>query len=108
MIQSTTDGESVDAIQEKIRAVIKVLAAESKRTQYRHIKGYVFGPFVPVLVPTMCVRCGLFLPSEQTGKAICTSTQWCEACTRIPPYVALDQLRECLELRRDDDFQMNL
>lgn len=43
MIQSTTDGESVDAIQEKTRAVIKVLAAESKRTQYCHIKGYLFG-----------------------------------------------------------------
>jgi hypothetical protein len=108
MIESTTDGDSVDAIQEKTGAVIKVLAAESKRTQYCHIKGYVFGPFVTVLAPMMCKRCSLFLPSEQTGKATCTSTQWCEACTRIPPYVALDQLRECLELRRDDDFPIKL
>ena len=96
----STDSDSVDAIQEKTRAVMKVLAAESKRTQYSHIKGYVFGPFVPVIDKTvMCKRCGLFIPSEQTGTTMCTITEWCEACTRIPPYVALDQLRECLEMR---------
>jgi len=102
----STDSDSVNAIQEKTRAVMKVLAAESKRPQYSHIKGYVFGPLVPVIDKTvMCKRCGLFIPSEQTGTTMCTTTEWCEACTRIPPYVALDQLRECLEMRSvDDDF----
>ena len=105
------DGDdSVDAIREKTRAVITVLAAESKRFQYSHTtKGHEFGPFVPIIdQTTMCKRCGLFIPSEQTGKTMCTSTGWCEACTRVPPYVALDQLRECLELRRDDNTQMNV
>jgi hypothetical protein len=104
----SADSDSMDAIQEKTRAVMTVLAAESKRIQYSHNKGYVFGPFIPVIdQTTMCKRCSLFIPSEQTGKTMCTSTGWCEACTRIPPYVALDLLRECLELRRDDDFLMN-
>jgi hypothetical protein len=105
----STDGDSMDSIREKTRAVMTVLAAESKRIQYSHTKGHAYGPFVSVIDKTMmCKRCGLFIPSEQTGKTMCTATGWCEACTRIPPYVALDQLRECLELRRDDDFQMRV
>ena len=104
----STDVDSVEAIQEKTRAVMRVIAVESKRNHYPNIKGYVFGPFVPVTdTAKMCGRCGLMIPSEHTGKTMCTSTGWCEACTRIPPYVSHDQLRECLDMRRTDDLLLS-
>eukprot|EP00523_Entomoneis_sp_CCMP467_P003630 CAMPEP_0168749096 /NCGR_PEP_ID=MMETSP0724-20121128/16529_1 /TAXON_ID=265536 /ORGANISM="Amphiprora sp., Strain CCMP467" /LENGTH=547 /DNA_ID=CAMNT_0008796973 /DNA_START=211 /DNA_END=1854 /DNA_ORIENTATION=- len=52
-----------------------------------------------------CVRCGFMVPSVQTGREICEKTGWCIACTRIPPHLSGNLLRECLNLRRctDDD-----
>lgn len=47
-----------------------------------------------------CVRCGLFVPSVQTGFEICTKTGWCKSCTRLPPHASSNFLRECLNLRR--------
>ena len=55
-----------------------------------------------------CVRCGFMVPSVQTGSEICTKTGWCQACTRIPPNISGNLLRECLNLRRwsqDDDLR---
>lgn len=35
----------------------------------------------------VCVRCHMVVPSEQTGRLICKSNGWCEACSRISPCV---------------------
>ena len=35
----------------------------------------------------VCVRCDMAVPSKQTGRLICTSNGWCEACSRISPCV---------------------
>lgn len=40
-----------------------------------------------------CRRCGLFIPSKQTGQMICTNTGWCENCCTIAPNVHGDLLR---------------
>lgn len=100
------DEDSADAILQKTRKLLKVLAAESKRRDtFPYMKGYDFGPFIPVIDEAkMCPRCGLFVPSAQTGVAMCMKTKWCKACTMIPPYVAHDTLRECLDMRRDGDM----
>lgn len=103
---SSLGGDSAGAIEQKTRKALKVLAAESKKkSSYSHIKGYVFGPYICITKePKMCKRCGLFVPSEQTGNAMCTRTNWCEACCKTPTYVTHELLRECHELRRDGDF----
>lgn len=77
MSQSDADdesirGDSAEAIEHKTRKALEVFAAESKKkSSYSHIKGYVFGPYITVTEEAkMCKRCGLFVPSEQTGNAI--------------------------------------
>ena len=63
-----------------------------------------FGPFrKAVETGEQCARCGLYAPSVHTGLEICTKTGWCIACTRIPPHMCGNLLRECLNLRRRQD-----
>ena len=63
-----------------------------------------FGPFVtPSKGGEICVRCGLLVPSVHCGREICTKTGWCVSCTRIPPHISGNLLRECLNLRRAED-----
>lgn len=63
-----------------------------------------FGPFRKAESDgEQCARCGLFAPSTQCGTQICTKTGWCEACTRLPPHMCSNILRECLNLRRIDE-----
>lgn len=98
------DREESATFEQKTRKVLKILSVESEATSClarnrMNIKGYDFGPFVPVDKATMCKRCGLFVPSRQTGRSMCAKSQWCEACTMIPPYVQHDLLRECLGMR---------
>lgn len=59
-----------------------------------------FGPFRDPTENELCVRCGFFIPSVQTGNEVCEKTGWCIACTRIPPHLSGNLLRECLNLRR--------
>lgn len=64
-----------------------------------------FGPFrKAVETGEQCARCGLYAPSVHTGLEICTKTGWCIACTRIPPHMCGNLLRECLNLRRRQDI----
>ena len=67
---TSTGGDSADCIEQKIAKLLKILSVESHRKTHPSIKGYVFGPFVPVDKPKMCSRCGLFVPSRQTGDTI--------------------------------------
>ena len=68
---------------------------------------YKFGKLKVKRVITQCKRCCLFVPSAQTGKAICSVTGWCEACTLIPTYVMGNDLRACLNKRMAlDDFML--
>lgn len=60
------------------------------------------GPFRPPEPDEICVRCGLLVPSVHTGTEICTKTGWCSSCTRVPPNISGNLLRECLNLRRAD------
>lgn len=53
-----------------------------------------------------CARCGLFAPSVQCGRQICNRTGWCETCTRIPPSICSNLLRECLSLRKEQDSDL--
>jgi len=66
-----------------------------------------FGPFRfprgDIDAADRCVRCGFYVPSVQTGREICERTGWCLACTRIPPHLSGNLLRECLSLRRCTD-----
>jgi len=61
-----------------------------------------FGPMEEVMESngTCCYRCNFIIPSYQTGRYRCKKTKWCEACTRIPSYVAGDLLRRCVNLRQ--------
>jgi len=65
-----------------------------------------FGPFKTAdSKGEQCARCGLFAPSTQCGNEICTRSKWCQACTRIPPHMCNNLLRECLNLRRSQDTE---
>lgn len=60
-----------------------------------------FGPFRKASeTGEQCSRCGLYAPSRQCGTEICTKSNWCIACTRVPPHLCSNVLRECLNLRR--------
>jgi hypothetical protein len=56
---------------------------------------HTFGP-LRVCKPAggeSCSRCGLMMPSLQTGRLVCSKTGWCESCTRVSPCVNGDALR---------------
>jgi len=85
-----------------IQKGIGVLAAQSVLGGGIARNNSRFGPFRSPHKDERCVRCGLHVPSVQTGREICTKSGWCTACTRIPPHVSGNLLRECLNLRRSD------
>lgn len=62
-----------------------------------------YGPFRTPKEDELCARCALLVPSVQCGKEICTKTGWCMGCTKIPPHISGNLLRECLNLRRCPD-----
>lgn len=63
-----------------------------------------FGPYRKADVNgEQCARCGLFAPSTQCGTQVCEKTGWCIACTRLPPHMCSNILRECLNLRRIEE-----
>jgi hypothetical protein len=60
-----------------------------------------FGPFRrPDNGGESCARCGFLVPSVQCGFEICEKTKWCESCSKIPSHLSGNLLRECLNLRR--------
>ena len=48
-----------------------------------------------------CNRCGMFCPSHFTGSRICSTSNWCEACTQLPSYICDDTLRQALNFRKN-------
>ena len=63
-----------------------------------------FGPFKKADPDgEQCARCGLFAPSTHCGMQVCTKSKWCIACTRLPPHMCSNNLRECLNLRRIEE-----
>jgi len=65
-----------------------------------------FGPFRKLTQADgaeLCVRCGLFVPSVHCGEEICERTRWCQSCTRIPPHLSGNMLRETLNLRKSQN-----
>jgi hypothetical protein len=83
-----------------MESAVGVLAAQSVKTAVPRDR---LGPFVIVTEPTLCVRCGLLVPSVHTGAEVCEKTGWCASCVRVPPNVSGNLLRECLNLRRAPD-----
>ena len=86
----------------EMKQAVGVLAAQSVKGAPKASPGR-FGPFRPPGEDDVCVRCGMMVPSVQTGDEICTKTGWCQSCTRIPPSISGNLLRECLNLRRCAD-----
>jgi hypothetical protein len=83
-----------------MEAGIGVVAAQSiLGTSSGRSQSY-FGPFREPSIDEQCGRCGFFVPSVQAGTEICAKTGWCQPCTRVPPHVSSNLLRECLNLRR--------
>lgn len=96
----------------EMKQAVGVLAAQSSTGEQSKTVPGRFGPFREVsgcvegdadIDDDVCVRCGLLVPSVHTGNEICTKTGWCVACTRIPPNISGNLLRECLNLRRCQD-----
>jgi hypothetical protein len=48
---------------------------------------------------SICSRCSLLVPSQQTGDKICKKTGWCRSCVEAPPYLCTDLLRYVHEHR---------
>ena len=48
----------------------------------------------------LCARCGLFVPSLQTGNLVCKTTGWCEVCARVSPCLSGDLLRAIDDARQ--------
>ena len=88
-----------------IKSGLSVLAAQSVLGGNMSRNSGRFGPFRAGEVGDVCVRCGFMIPSVQTGSEICTKTGWCQSCTRLPPHVSGNMLRECLNLRRCQDAE---
>jgi len=82
---------------------IGVLAAQSILGGSISRNSSRFGPFRKAKDGDICVRCGLLMPSLHTGTEVCTKSGWCQSCTRIPPHICSNLLRECLNLRREQN-----
>lgn len=67
---------------------------EDKRNQKTIMTNeYKFGPYHPVHGQKGCERCGLMMPSLQTGRYICSTTGWCQTCCGLSPLVTGNALR---------------
>jgi hypothetical protein len=87
-----------------IHAGIGVLAAQSILGNIGSSRSNnYFGPFREAKDGEICARCGFFVPSVHTGTTVCTKTGWCQSCTRIPPHLSGNILRECVNLRRAEE-----
>jgi hypothetical protein len=77
--------------------VLKYLALKISHHPQRHHtsmdREYCFGPFHFVDRNIGCSRCGLVVPSQQTGRYVCTRTGWCQSCTGMSPIISRDSLR---------------
>lgn len=58
-----------------------------------------FGPFRAAKAGEACKRCGLLVPSLQTGRAVCDKTGWCQKCTKLSAIVHGEYLREIYPLK---------
>ncbi|KAL3944098.1 MAG: hypothetical protein SGBAC_001829 [Bacillariaceae sp.] len=58
-----------------------------------------FGPFRVAKPLEACKRCGLLVPSLQTGRVVCGTTGWCRKCTKLSAVVYGDYLREIYPLK---------
>ena len=67
---------------------------------------YKFGPFDLVEENVGCVRCGLIVPSKETGTSICRQTGWCATCTDVSLAISGDLLRAIHWVREDGDIIM--
>lgn len=85
---------------------IGVLAAQSVLGGSVSRNSSRFGPFRKARDGDLCVRCGMMMPSLHTGTELCTKSGWCQSCTRIPPHICNNLLRECLNLRREQDTKV--
>ena len=77
---------------------VKILTESSSVTTRKQgsISGdseYKFGPFEQVDESLGCGRCGLIIPSKETGTMVCRQTGWCETCTGVSLAISDDQLR---------------
>jgi len=88
-----------------MKSGLSVLAAQSVLGGNMSRNAGRFGPFRSGEPGDICVRCGFLVPSVHTGNEICTKTGWCQSCSRIPPHVSGNMLRECLNLRRCQDAE---
>lgn len=52
-----------------------------------------------------CARCGLIVPSRQTGSLVCKTTGWCEVCIRVSPCVSGDLLRALSDVHHELDVE---
>jgi hypothetical protein len=84
---------------EMVRQIGVLLPCLAVKTTKKSESPSSFGPFRRAQ-GEVCKRCGLLGPSLQTGKFVCESSGWCEACTRLPPYVSGSTVRDCLSLRK--------
>jgi Myb-like DNA-binding domain len=90
-----------------MKSAIGVLAAQSVIVVGNPMnRNPRFGPFREAQDGDICVRCGLFLPSIHTGTEICSKTGWCQSCSRVPPNISGNLLRECLNLKRSLDVEL--
>lgn len=61
--------------------------------------------FLRVALDEKCNRCGMLVPSKQTGRLVCKTTGWCELCVRVSPCISGDLLRAIGEARCQLDFE---
>lgn len=94
-----------DELETKIRDMIPHVAAETLKKAGE--SPYKFGPF-RTAKGEACKRCSLMAPSLHTGRVVCEATGWCEACTRLPPYICGANIRKCLNLRKVEHTGKNM
>lgn len=82
----------------QISAAIDAIIAlrNSASSEWRYEYEYTFGPFhtPSVVEETICQRCALAVPSQQTGRSVCKKTGWCQSCTHAPPFASDKYLRK--------------
>ena len=77
-------------------SLVDVVAAsiESDERSPLEYDDFSFGPFhKPKHGSNSCTRCGLLVPSRQTGNTVCKRTGWCQSCVETPAYLTGDLLR---------------
>jgi Myb-like DNA-binding domain len=90
LLDHLPDSDSSDGTMDTIQILAHAIESKSALPTSSHDSAF---DLVAADTTSVCRRCGLTVPSRQTGRMRCRRHGWCQSCTLAPAYLGSDLLR---------------